>query len=102
MTYQPKNGDALVVISPSGKIQAFLPKEDVGPNEKVSTNSPTWKAMQIMAFVRSKSLRLEADKLVKEMLQDENDDEEDDSRDSDDLEDVDDLEDFDDLDNLII
>ena len=55
--YVVKQDEAAIVIRPSGEVECLMPNGDVSTDDTISHDSPTFKAMVIMMFLRNEELR---------------------------------------------
>lgn len=65
--YEVKSDEAAIVIRQSGEVELLMPDSDIAEDETFTTDSPTFKGMVIMAFIRNRALREQvAEELIKE------------------------------------
>ena len=55
--YVVKPDEAAIVIKQDGDVEVLLPDSDVDDNGMISSDSPTFKAMTIMMFIKNQELR---------------------------------------------
>lgn len=55
--YVIQKDEAAVIIKPSGEIQVVMPSSDEDEDGNISSDSPTFRAMVVMAFLGDKEVR---------------------------------------------
>ena len=55
--YVVQPNEAAIVIKPDGNVEVLMPESDEDENGMLSSDSPSFKAMVIIAFINNKKLR---------------------------------------------
>jgi len=65
--YVVQSNEAAIIIRPNGDVEVLMPQSDEDKNGMLSSDSPSFKALVIMAFVRNRELRKQVtEDLIKE------------------------------------